>query len=134
MEKRLHVKLSRILERPAVHIAQINLQTSFIDYHRQLACFIQKLLRAYYFQGLFAKREASLTPSIILHILKEAKSNQSTFVDCLIIGAFFFANKFYNFISASREPRTEIMLTNQISFYRKSKEHLLISIKLLSLR
>ena len=90
----------------------------FINKKGKLQNLILKMLSSYKIRDLPIRREFLITPSILQIILKLAKSTRDIFIVNLIIGAFFFVIYSYKYVKIISEPRTSIILFNDISFFK----------------
>ena len=79
------------------------------------------MLHRYKLTDPLIKTEAPVTPELLRIIKKKDKSIYNIFITHLIVGAFFYAMRSCKYVTAPREPWTNIISTDRILFFKKQK-------------
>ena len=90
----------------------------FINKFGKLYNIFVKILASYKSKDSPAKHELSITLSMLRAILKLVKSIQDIFIVHLVIGTFFYAIQSCEYTKTNREPRTTIITTDCILFFK----------------
>ena len=91
----------------------------FVDERGRLRNMIKKMLNGYKLSDPLVKREAPVTPALLRMVKKKAKSARDVFIAHLLIGTFFYTMWSCEYVAMPGEPRTRIITSDRIHFYRK---------------
>ena len=101
----------------------VEFKNPFLDSNKTFLPQIKDQLKAYKLLDPAVKRQAPISPKILLEMLGISKSDQRQhFITHLCIGAFFFACRSCEYVITPSFPRTTILRADDIRFFAKVKQ------------
>ena len=91
----------------------------FINEKSKLHHIIMKILKSYQVKNPLVKRDSPITLLMLWFIKKKASSERDWFILKLMIGVYFFAMRSYKYSKTPGEPRSTIITSNNISFFKQ---------------